>query len=130
MSQAWPSRSYPQKLDADEDEFGESLGPPILWPDGRYLAANGLGRIFLWELASGECTRALATAAICRDGDPASALTAEPELGRVLDGDRVREFACFDSVLWKRLAVLHRPHRRGPRCRLCLGRPHRVDHRR
>jgi len=59
----------------------------------------------LWELASGECTRALATAAICRDADPAFALTAEPELARVLDGDRIREFACFDSVSWKHLAV-------------------------
>ncbi len=45
------------------------------------------------------------TAAICRDADPAFTLTAEPELGRVLDGDRIREFACFDSVSWKRLAV-------------------------
>jgi WD40 repeat protein len=105
MSQERPWRSYPQKLDADEDEIGDPLGPPILWPDGRHVAANGLGRIFLWEPASGECTRVLATEAICRDADPAFTLTAEPELGRVLDGHRIREFACFDSALWKRIAV-------------------------
>ena len=60
MSQERPWRNYPLKLDADGDEIGDPLGPPILWPDCRHLVANGLGRIFLWEPISGECTHALA----------------------------------------------------------------------
>ena len=95
MSQERPWRSYPQKLDAGEDAIEDPLGPPILWPDGCHLAASGLGRIFLWELGSGKCIRALATEAVCRDSDSAFTLTSEPQLGRVLEGHRIREFACL-----------------------------------
>jgi hypothetical protein len=77
-------RSHPQKLD-EEDDAGDPLDPPMLWPDGRHIASNGLGRIFLWEIESGECTQVLQTEAICRDGDPYFKLGCERDLGRVIE---------------------------------------------
>lgn len=95
-------RRYVQQLDDDD---GDPLGPPLLWPDGRHIAASGLGRIFLWDLATGAGSRVLTTEAICRDGTPSFQLACEPELGRVLTGHRIREFACWDSQAWQRLMV-------------------------
>lgn len=89
----------------DDDDCGDQLGPPSLWPDGRHVAASGLGRVFLWELATGACTRVLASGAICRDGIPYFRLTGEPERGRVLTGHRVRDFASWDSRVWEQQVV-------------------------
>lgn len=75
----------------------------MLWPDGRHIAANGLGRIFLWDLATGECTGVLKTEAICRDGDPSFKLGCERDLGRILDGHKIRDFAIWDSTDWRRV---------------------------
>lgn len=105
MRQARPWRSDPQTLDADEDAVGDPLGRPLLWSDGRLLVANGRGRTFLRERASGQRPQTLTAKAICRDAGPAFTLTAAPERERVLDGHRIRDFACFDSLSWKRLAV-------------------------
>jgi WD40 repeat protein len=93
---------YRQKLDAD-DPYGDPLGAPMLWPDGRHVAANGLGRIFLWDLATGECSRVLETSAICRDGDPSFRLACEPALGRVLEAHEIRDVAVWDSKDWRLL---------------------------
>lgn len=91
---------YRQKLDPD-DPVGDPLGPPMLWPDGRHVAANGRGRIFLWDLATGECSQVLKSTAICRDGEPTFRLASEPVLGRVLEAHKIREFALWDSTDWR-----------------------------
>jgi WD40 repeat protein len=75
----------------------------MLWPDGRHVAANGLGRLFLWDLATGECSRVLESSAICRDGDPSFRLACEPALGRVLEGHKIRDVAVWDSKDWRLL---------------------------
>lgn len=93
-------RRYRQKLDPD-DTSGDPLGPPLLWPDGRHIAANGRGRIFLWDLETGACSQVLETTAICRDGEPSFRLACEPVLGRVLEGHKIRDFALWDSLDWR-----------------------------
>ncbi|ADO70195.1 WD40 repeat domain-containing protein [Stigmatella aurantiaca] len=95
-------RRYPQGLDAGEPD-GDPLGAPMLWPDGRHIAANGLGRIFLWSLATGECTRVLKTGAIFRDGEPSFRLAGEAALGRVLEAHKIRGLAVWDSKDWRRV---------------------------
>ncbi|WP_284661645.1 transcriptional regulator [Myxococcus sp. SDU36] len=95
-------RRHPQWLDAGEPD-GDPLGAPMLWPDGRHIAANGLGRIFLWSLATGECTRVLKTDAICRNGEPWFRLAGEAELGRVLEAHKIRGLAVWDSKDWRRV---------------------------
>ena len=95
-------RRYPQWLDAGETD-GDPLGAPMLWPDGRHIAANGRGRIFLWSLATGECTRVLKTGAICRNGEPWFRLAGEAELGRVLEAYKIRGLAVWDSKDWRRV---------------------------
>jgi len=95
-------REFLQRHD-DEDDYDDPLGAPMLWPDGKHVAANGLGRIFVWDLESGECVRVLPTKAICRGGDPYFRLDADPVLERVLEGDGVREFALWDAKEWKRI---------------------------
>ncbi len=89
-----------QKLEPDQDS-GDPLGSPMLWPDGRHVAANGLGRIFLWELATGRCTQVLETGAIFRDADPSFRLACEPALERVLEAHTTRDFAVWDSKDWR-----------------------------
>jgi WD40 repeat protein len=93
-------RRYHQKPGLDGDA-GDLLGPPLLWPDGRHIAANGYGRIFLWDLATGACSQVLETGARCGSGFPAFRLACEPVLGRVLDGHQLREFALWDPVDWR-----------------------------
>ncbi|MCP3138588.1 WD40 repeat domain-containing protein [Pyxidicoccus xibeiensis] len=95
-------RRYRQELGPEHD-FEDPLGPPLLWPDGRHVAANGRGRIFLWDLATGACSRVLQSSAICRDGDPSFRLACEPVLGRVLEAHKLRDFAVWDSVEWRRI---------------------------
>ncbi|QDE93998.1 transcriptional regulator [Myxococcus xanthus] len=75
----------------------------MLWPDGRHIAANGRGRIFLWSLATGECRRVLKTDAICRNGEPWFRLAGEAELGRVLEAHEIRGLAVWDSKDWQRV---------------------------
>lgn len=103
MTQDGQWRHYPPALDADDP--GDPLGPPILWPDGRYVAASGLGRIFLWESATGEGAQVRSTNAICRDGIPYFQLACEPGRGRVLTGHLVRDFASWDARTWQRQIV-------------------------
>ncbi|QSQ19480.1 transcriptional regulator [Pyxidicoccus parkwayensis] len=90
-------RRFRQNLDPDEMP-GDPLGPPLLWPDGRHIAASGFGRIFLWDLATGECSQVLKTGAI---GEPSFRLSCEPVLGRVLEGHKLRDFAIWDSADWR-----------------------------
>ena len=93
-------RRYRQEPDPDGTS-GDPLGPPLLWPDGRHVAANGFGRIFLWHLETGACSRVLKTGAIYRDGAPSFRLACDPVLGRVLDGHKIGAFALWDSMNWQ-----------------------------
>lgn len=88
-------------LDEDDDDHEDLLGAPVLWPGGLYVAANGTGRTFLWDVATGECVRVLKTGAICRGGDPYLHLGVDHELGRVIDGHKVRDFAVWDASEWR-----------------------------
>lgn len=98
-------RRFAQKREDDEGQ--DPLGWPMLWPGGRHIACNGLGRIFLWDLKTGECVKVLRSAAICRDGYPVFQLATEPQLGRILDGHGVRQFAVYDEHDWRCLQVFH-----------------------
>jgi WD40 repeat protein len=96
-----PIRRYAQPAD---DDCSDPLAGLCLWPGGK-LAANGMGRVFVWSRASGELLEVRKTTAICRDGTPELRIALDPELGRVADGHKVREFALWDMVTWERLAV-------------------------
>jgi hypothetical protein len=90
-------RRFLQKLDPDERST-DLLGAPLLWPDGRHVAANGCGRIVLWELATGTCAQVLETGAI---GEQSFLPACEPVLGRVLEGHKLRDVAIWDSTDWR-----------------------------
>lgn len=85
--------------------YGDPLGSIVRWPDGRHIAANGMGRVFLWERDTGRCARVLESNAICRDGEPDFRLTIDPVLGRLAEGDKIRDFALWDTATWERLQV-------------------------
>jgi WD40 repeat protein len=87
-----------------DDGFEDDLGSLVLWPDGRHVAANGSGRVFLWERDSGRFVEVLKSRAICRDGHVRMAL--DPVLGRLAEGDGLRELALWDVATWERLVVL------------------------
>lgn len=88
---------------AGDDGFNDELGSLLLWPDGHHLAANGRGRIFLWVRDSGCFIKVLESKAICRDGHFRLAL--DRDLGRLAEGDGLREFALWDVQTWERLVV-------------------------
>jgi WD40 repeat protein len=64
-----------------------------------------MGRIFLWNPATGDCEQVLRSEAICRDGYPDFHLAADAELGRVIEKHKVRDVAIYDIDGWKRLCV-------------------------
>jgi len=97
-----PLRRYRQPQDDDDCE--DPLGGLSLWPGGR-LAANGMGRVFVWSRATAEPLVVHRTTAICRDGVPDVRMAFDPELGRVADGHMIRGFALWDVVTWERIAV-------------------------
>ncbi|WP_254627566.1 WD40 repeat domain-containing protein [Myxococcus sp. CA040A] len=96
-------RQRPDPDDAPDFEPHQPLGAPMPWPDGRHVAANAGKHIFLWDLATGECSRVLETSAIHQP--PMFRLACEPVLGRVLGSHKLREFALWDSTDWRRLQV-------------------------
>jgi WD40 repeat protein len=96
-----PYRTFDQP--DGEDGFHDDLGSLVLWPDGRHVAANGSGRVFLWERDSGRFVDVFASRAICRDGHIRMAL--DPVLGRLAEADRLRGFALWDVATWEQLVV-------------------------